>query len=134
MAAWTKSIHRAFPKASVALIGTRWNAYRNEREDNWNKQVLQNPVSSAADAATLHIYCPFDEANTTNDPSNAAKHLANAFFRAEKNKEHVTRTIPSRLRIWVTELGVYPAGVLLWTWLEALFYGEYFHHMLCYSK
>ena len=40
----------------------------------------------------------------------------------EQNKAHVAATVPSRLRLWVTEMGVYPAGPLCWTWLEALFY------------
>ena len=151
MAGWTRAIKNAFPRAQVALIGCRWNAYRKQREDDWNKQVLQNPVSAQADAATLHIYCvhcpepsstcrpggsalrlivlccascpgPFDETNNSSDFNNVAKHLAQAYFRAEQNADHVHRTIPSRLRLWVTEMGVYPAGPLLWTWLEALFY------------
>ena len=57
MAEWTRAIKHAFPRVQVALIGCRWNAYRKEREDEWNKQVLQNPVSTEADAATFHIYC-----------------------------------------------------------------------------
>ena len=122
MAGWTKAIKAAFPKAQVALIGDRWNAYRKPREDNWNKQVLQNPLSSQADAATFHIYCPLDETNNSSEPTNVAKHLATAFFRAAQNKQHVAEQVPARLRLWVTEMGVYPAGPLLWTWLEALFY------------
>ena len=81
MAGWTKAIKAAFPSAQVALIGCRWNSYRKEREDDWNKQVLQNPVSAEADAATFHIYCPFDETNNSSEPANLNKHLAQAFFR-----------------------------------------------------
>ena len=65
---------------------------------------------------------PFDETNNSSDFNNLAKHLAQAYFRAEQNADHVHKTVPSRLRLWVTEMGVYPAGPLLWTWLEALFY------------
>jgi hypothetical protein len=122
MAAWTLAIKSAFPAAQVALIGCRWNAYRKEREDNWNKQVLQNPVSASADAATFHIYCPWDENDNSTDPTNLGKHLAQAYFRAQQNAEHVQKTVPGKLRLWVTEMGVYPTGPLLWTWLEALFY------------
>lgn len=153
MAGWTRAIKHAFPRAQVALIGCRWNAYRKEREDDWNKQVLQNPVSAEADAATFHIYCtrrqrirsasssadstasacclrdviflatgPFDETNIGSDFGNLNKHLAQAYFRAEQNANHVLKTVPSKLRLWVTEMGVYPAGPLVWTWLEALFY------------
>jgi hypothetical protein len=28
----------------VALIGCRWNAYKKEREDDWNQQVLSSPL------------------------------------------------------------------------------------------
>jgi hypothetical protein len=65
---------------------------------------------------------PFDETNNASDFNNLNKHLAQAFFRAEQNADHVRETVPSKLRLWVTEMGVYPAGPLLWTWLEALFY------------
>lgn len=51
-----------------------------------------------------------------------AAHLSGAFTRALMNKQHVELQVPARMRIWVTEMGVYPAGPLLWTWLEALFY------------
>lgn len=84
--------------------------------------MLQNPVSAHADAATLHIYCPLDEQHNGSDPANVASHLATAFYRADKNKKTVANEIPSHLRVWVTEMGVYPGGPLLWTWLEALFY------------
>ena len=107
MAGWTSAIHAAFPAAKVALIGVRWNSYRKEREDTWNKQVLQSPVSAGADAATLHIYCPWDESNNASDPADMASHLAQAFFRVAQNKAHVAATVPARLRVWVTEMGVY---------------------------
>ena len=122
MAEWTREIKAAFPQAHVALIGCRWNAYRKAREDDWNKQVLQNPISAQADAATFHIYCPFDENDNSSSPVNLGKHLAQAFFRVEQNKQHVAMTVPAQMALWVTEMGIYPAGPLLWTWLEALFY------------
>ena len=122
MAGWTSAIKAAFPAAQVALIGSRCNAYRSPREDNWNREVLQNPASTGADAATFHIYCPLDEGDNSSSPTNVARHLASAFFRAEQNKAHVAAQVPAALRLWVTEMGVYPAGPLLWTWLEALFY------------
>ena len=52
MAGWTKAIKVHWPDAQVAIIGERWNSYSNPREDSWNKDVLQNPVSHQADAAT----------------------------------------------------------------------------------
>ena len=122
MSAWTRAIHDNFPTAKVALIGERYNDYSNPREDNWNHEVLQNPVSAHADAATLHIYCPLDEQHVSSDPANVAKHLATAFYRVNKNQHTVATQIPTHLRVWVTEMGVYPGGALLWTWLEALFY------------
>ena len=122
MSEWTHAIHAIFPMAKVALIGERYNDYSNPREDNWNREVLQNPVSAHADAATLHIYCPLDEQHVSSDPANVAKHLATAFYRVSKNEQTVATQIPAHLRVWVTEMGVYPGGALLWTWLEALFY------------
>ena len=53
LAAGTKAIKQAFPRAQVALIGCRWNAYRKPREDNWNKQVLQDPIN-CQHAGTRH--------------------------------------------------------------------------------
>ena len=122
MAVWTKGIHTQWPDAQVAVIGERWNSYHKPREDTWNKDVLQNPVTAGADAATLHIYCPFNTDVNASDPANVAAHLATAFFRVAQNKQMVATDVPARLRLWVTEMGVYPPGVLLSTWLEALFY------------
>ena len=57
MLPWVAAIKKEFPEAQVALIGERWNDYHNEREDQWNEQVLDSAAGRLADAATLHIYC-----------------------------------------------------------------------------
>ena len=124
MLPWVSAIKKEWPAAQVALIGERWNDYGKPvpREDNWNKDVLHSAAGAAADAATLHIYCGWDANANASTHENIASHLAVAATRSFSNGDNFNLTIPSRLRIWITEMGVYPSGVLDGTWLHAMFY------------
>lgn len=124
MAPWVSAIQAAWPRAQVALVGVRWNAYSSAREDAWNEEVLLNSSAGAqADATTLHIYVPWgDGAGDGSDGDDIARRLAAAATYAFNNGVHVTKTVPPRMRVWVTELGVYPPGPLDGTWLLGLFY------------
>lgn len=124
MLPWITAIKAEWPQAQVALIGERWNDYGKPvpREDTWNEQVLHSAAGAKADAATLHIYCGWDANANASTDANIASHLAVAATRAFGNGDNFHKTIPSRMRIWVTEMGVYPAGSLDGTWLHALFY------------
>eukprot|EP00940_MAST-03C_sp_MAST-3C-sp2_P000252 g252.t1 len=122
MVPFLRAVRERFPNARVALIGERWNDYHNEREDTWNDQVLNNGSGALADAATLHIYCGWDADAADPSEANVASHLAVAATRAFNNGAYSHQTIPDHLRVWVTEMGVYPSGALDGTWLEALFY------------
>ena len=51
-----------------------------------------------------------------------ASHLAIATKHAFNNGENFKKTIPSNMRVWVTEMGLYPPGSLDGTWLHALFF------------
>lgn len=77
---------------------------------------------TAADAATLHIYSGWDANNNDTTASNIASHLAVAATRSFSNGDNFKATIPQRLRIWITEMGLYPPGALDGTWLHAMFY------------
>ena len=127
MALWIPEIKAAFPSAQIALIGVRWDpASAPERELAWNKQVLQGNYSLGADAATIHIYCggfPSSDENVP-APDGYANFLGGAEEYVDRNRQNIAATIPLRLRVWVTELGVYPpAGPLDGTWLQAIYFG-----------
>jgi len=113
----TQGIKQEWPNTSVALIGMRWNP----QPDSWNKEVLFSPAARIADAVTLHIYCGWDADANSTAPDNLALHLAVAAMRAHNNGD-TAAAFPAHLRVWVTEMGVYPAGRLDGTWLHALFY------------
>lgn len=117
MVPWVKAIKAEWPNASVALIGMRWNP----EPDNWNKEVLFSPAAELADAVTLHIYCGWDADDNSTDQAHISQHLAQAAMRAFNNGD-VAAGFPNHLRVWVTEMGVYPAGALDSTWLHAMFY------------
>ena len=123
MANWTAAVKAAFPAAQVALIGVRAQTDHQPREIGWNQQVLQNPVSHQADAATLHIYCGGMPGSHQAPPAPAGfgALLGGAFGYVGRNRAMVRESVPRRLRLWVTELGVYPAGPLDGTWLQALY-------------
>jgi len=123
MLPWITAIKAEWPGAQVALIGERWNKYKPvPREETWNEQVLHSAAGLKADAATLHIYCGWDTNANASTEANIASHLAGAATYAFSNGDNFHQQIPSHMRIWVTEMGVYPAGSLDLTWLHALFY------------
>ena len=115
MLPWITAIKTEWPNAQVALIGVAatYNL-KVPRVGNWNQQVLHSTAEAKVDAATLHIYCSWD-AN-----KNSAGQLAIAASSAFSNGDYFRKTIPSHMRIWVTEMGVTPAGSLDGTWLHAL--------------
>jgi hypothetical protein len=124
MLPWIEAIKKEWPEAQVALIGERWNNYSKPvpREDHWNKQVLHSAAGAKADAATLHIYCGWDPNANESTDENIAQHLSIAATYAFNNGENFKKQVPSSMRIWITEMGVYPPGPLDGTWLHALFY------------
>lgn len=99
MADWTKQIKAVFPNSSVALVGLA-NDWDN-RTRIWNEQVLSNPVSSLADAATVHLYPGIPA--ITPIPASYSSILALLFDSFTGYEAYIQRTIPQRLRIWVRQ-------------------------------
>ena len=118
MADWTSKIKAVFPDSSVALVGLA-NDWDN-RTRAWNKQVLQNPVSQQADAATIHLYPGLPTANIT--VSMFPQVLSLAFSTFAGYESYTNSTIPSRFRLWVTEWGTWGNTFVLNTWLQGLWH------------
>lgn len=119
MASWTKAVKAAFPQASVALVGlaNEWDS----RTHVWNHQVLQDPISAQADAATIHLYAGIPDTPAT--PENLHNLLALAFSDFAGYKSYTEQTIPSHFRLWVTEWGIFSSNKLLQnTWFQGLWH------------
>ena len=154
MLAWVRSIKKEFPKAQVALVGMLANRQtwpqrarpgtratvppvslcaRNTsaacRQTNWNNQVMQSEAAKLADAATVHVYFPeyqhYNDSQMLDDPLSFEHFLSRAFTAAFDNAEYQALSIPSHLRIWVTEAGTGGSqrwiDALMLTTLDALF-------------
>lgn len=115
MANWTAAIKAAYPLAKVALDGlaNTWDA----RTLAWNGQVLQNPVSSGADAATVHLYPGLPPVETF------PALLALAFSTMDGYDSYIATTIPDRMEVWVTEWGTWGNENITNTWLQGLWHG-----------
>ena len=133
MVNWTKQIKQIFPEAKIALIGVRWDTQdASQRELTWNKQVLQNPISYQADAATLHIYCNLYGGIKSVD--DYGLFLNGAFTYVENNRQNANNTIPNKFRLWVTELGTFSIGNMQNTWLYGLYHGILIMELLTISR
>lgn len=119
MAVWTAGVKAVFPQAKVALDGlaNTWDA----RTDVWNAQVLQNPVSALADAATVHLYPGLPSAPPT--PPDFPAFLALVFGTVDGYRSYIAATIPARMEVWVTEWGTWGNANVTGTWLQALWHG-----------
>jgi len=122
MARWTAALKEEFPEAKVALVGERWNpGVPPTREQVWNREVLQDPVSWQADAATIHVYAG-GMPNAAPAPWKYPAFLRGAYAYARGNRQIIAEQVPQHLRVWVTEVGVFPAGPLDGTWLQAMYH------------
>jgi hypothetical protein len=116
----------AFPQAKTAVVGSGWWP---GMDAGWNKAVLEN---TSATAATFHFYTALDT-HGISEATVAARApglLTAAFATANHIHADAEATIPSRLRIWVTEFGHYGSYGRGWatteidgTWLEGLYSG-----------
>jgi hypothetical protein len=119
MATYTKAIKEAFPQSRVALVGLA-NEWDN-RTHVWNKQVLQDPISLGADAATIHLYAGIPDTPAT--PATLHSLLALVFSNFQGYKEYTTTTIPEHFRLWVTEWGIFSNNKMLQnTWFQGLWH------------
>jgi hypothetical protein len=121
MAQWTTALKKEFPSALVALVGLA-NDWDN-RTRVWNDQVLNNPLSSQADAATVHLYAGIPGGQPS--PSTYGAVLALLFEYYTNYAAYIDRTIPSRFRIWVTEWGTFGNTAIFNTWLQGLWHGAF---------
>eukprot|EP00048_Salpingoeca_helianthica_P016139 m.230630 g.230630 ORF g.230630 m.230630 type:complete len:509 (-) comp18106_c0_seq1:37-1563(-) len=120
MEAWTKEIKSIFPDSLVALVGLA-NDWDN-RTREWNKQVLQNPISSQADAATIHLYAGIP-ASPPATPATLSSLLALAFEDFNGYRDYTAASIPEHFRLWVTEWGIFSDNKLLEnTWFQGLWH------------
>ena len=116
MASWTAAIKTAFPTSQVALVGVA--NYWDNRTQLWNQQVLQNPISQQADAATIHLYAGLPSEPLT--PDTFPKILALAAKNVDGYQGYTDSTIPNRFRLWVTEWGTFGNTDIFNTWLQGL--------------
>ena len=125
MASWTSAVKSAFPDSLVALVGWRGGPGDN-RTATWNQQVLQNNVSSLADAATIHVYPGLPSNKTSHiTPTAFPGILAVAFSEFTTTAQYVNETIPPQFRLWVTEWGTWGNVAILNTWLQGLWHGAF---------
>ena len=119
MSGWTAAIKSAFPGAKVALDGlaNTWDT----RTEAWNGQVLQNAVSSEADAATVHLYPGLPATLPT--PETYAALLAVVFSSVDGCRSYIASSIPARMEVWVTEWGTWGNANITNTWLQGLWHG-----------
>ena len=117
----------AFPEAKTAVVGSGWWP---GMDSGWQSAVLEN---TTATAATFHFYTSLDTHGISEATvaERAPVLLSEAFATAEHIHADAERTIPSQLRIWITEFGHYGSYAQgQWatteidgTWLEGLYSG-----------
>lgn len=120
MANWSAAIKAAFPAARVAWVGLA-NDWDN-RTRSWNAGVF--PLASAADAATIHLYPGLPALNLTN-ASAFPQLLAPLFPLLANYRAYTDASIPSRLRLWVTEWGTWGLDAVQGTWLQAMWHAAF---------
>ena len=121
MAAWSASIKTEFPASSIAWVGLAndWD----DRTRAWNKDVFQ--FAADADAATVHLYPGLPAVNASGGPSVYASLLAGVFPLVDDYAAYTDASIPSRLRLWVTEAGTWGNDSILGTWLQGLWHATF---------
>lgn len=128
MRPWVDAIHEEFPGAKVALVGAAaYVALAGPREAAWNQQVLQEGAAGGADAATIHIYpspihtYPPPGGSDPLETGSPTWLLSHAFENAQDNAAYAKATIPSHLRLWITEWGMWGDDAIRTTWLQGLY-------------
>lgn len=127
MQPYISAVSSRFPKAQIALAGMSAGDAANAE---WNRAVLSHPESKGAHAATLDFYTVLDiDPTKALQPSQAAVIFAKAFDTVAKQAAHADETIPTSMRIWITEFG-HRGPNSTWsmpsfdgTWLEGLYSG-----------
>ena len=117
----------AFPQAQRAMVGHDFHGGRSAVA--WNQQVFNNTNASltSGHAATIHIYTVVNTVGivAANLEVRAPELLSSAWQFPLAQHGFLENTIPSRHRIWITEMGhrarrAWPTPEIDGTWLEGL--------------
>jgi hypothetical protein len=123
MNVWIAAIHKAFPDAQIAAVGTDTNDIRaiSKRRLAWNAGVV--PHLRGANAITIHENLRFYDAKAT--PSTV---LAFPYLHLQKLENSNLRMFARyHLPVWITAFGLEDLSkghVFQGTWLNGLFVGE----------
>lgn len=123
---WSIAIRKLFPNLKIAWIGCRdeWDT----RSSLWNKEVMPLAIQNypaGADAATIHLYPGISCLNNSTDPKSFNSFLAKAASEVIHYANYSNTTIPSSLRLYVTEWGTWGCNSLSSSWLLGLYHASF---------